>query len=206
IASQTGDPGDTLIADRLLGSTHHYAGNHRQAQHHLESVLNRYTAPSGPRRAMWLHYDGRVLPRARLARTLWMRGFARRALQAATASLEQAQVIDHKPSMCFALGEAVCPLHLMAGDIAAATQSITMLSARASRHRFPWIRFAHCLQGALLIKCGDAAQGSTLLRSGLEDFGSAGQTLHGSGFVLDFAEALASLGNLVEASTVIDSA
>src|SRR5262249_49442891 len=81
-----------------------------------------------------------------------------------------------------------------------------LLSELASRHRFPWIRFAHCLQGALLIKCGDAAQGSTLLRSGLEDFGSAGQTLHGSGFVLDFAEALASLGNLVEASTVIDSA
>src|SRR5262249_41719409 len=76
----------------------------------------------------------------------------------------------------------------------------------ASRHRFPWIRFAHCLQGALLIKRGDAAQGSTLLRSGLEDFGSAGQTLHGSGFVVDFAEALASLGNLAEASTVIDGA
>src|SRR6185436_13594109 len=50
------------------------------------------------------------------------------------------------------------------------------------------------------------AQGSTLLRSGLEDFGSAGQMLHGYGFVLDFAEALASLGNLVEASTVIDDA
>jgi tetratricopeptide (TPR) repeat protein len=200
IAPHTGDPADTLVADRLLGSTNHYAGNHRQAQHHLESALSRYTAPSGARRAMWLHYDGRVLPRARLARTLWMRGFARRSLQVARASLEQAQDIDHKPSMCFALGEALCPLYLMAGDIAVATQYITMLSELASRHRFPWIRFAHCLQGALLIKRGDAAQGSTLLRSGLEDFGSAGQTLHGSGFVLDFAEALASLGNLVEAS------
>ena len=78
IASHTGDPADTLIADRLLGSTNHYAGNHRQAQHHLESALSRYTAPSGARRTMWLHYDGRVLPRARLARTLWMRGFARK--------------------------------------------------------------------------------------------------------------------------------
>ena len=206
IAPRTGNPADTLVADRLLGSTNHYAGNHQQAQQYLESVLNRYTAPSGPRRAMWLHYDGRVLPQTRLARTLWMRGFARRSLQVAGASLEQAQVIDHKPSMCFALGEALCPLHLMAGDIAAATQYVTMLSQLASRHRFPWMRFAHCLQGALLVKRGDAAQGSMLLRSGLEDFGSAGQTLHGSGFVLDLAEALASLGNMVEASTVLDSA
>jgi predicted ATPase/DNA-binding winged helix-turn-helix (wHTH) protein len=206
IAPLTGDPADTLVADRLLGSTKHYAGNHREAQHHLESALNRYTAPSGRRRAMWLHYDGRVLPQARLARTLWMRGFAGRSLQVARASLEQAQVVGHKPSMCFALGEALCPLHLMAGDIAAATQYITMLSQLASWHRFPWMRFVHCLQGTLLIKSGDAAQGSTLLRSGLEDFGSAGQTLHGSGFVLDFAEGLASLGDLAEASTVIDSA
>jgi predicted ATPase/DNA-binding winged helix-turn-helix (wHTH) protein len=206
IAPRTGDPADTQVADRLLGSTNHYAGNHRQAQHHFESALNRYTAPSGRRRAMWLHYDGRVLPQARLARTIWMRGFARRALQVAKASLEQAQVIDHQPSMCFALGEALCPLHLMAGDIAAATHYITMLSQLASQHRFPWLRFAHCLQGALLIKRGDAAQGSTLLRSGLEEFGSAGQTLHGSGFVMDFAEALASLGNFAEASAVIDSA
>jgi hypothetical protein len=57
-----------------------------------------------------------------------------------------------------------------------------------------------------LINRGDAAQGSLLLRSALEDFGSAGQTLHGSGFIVDFAQALASLGNLEEASTVIDSA
>jgi len=188
------------------------ADDHLPARNHLD------IAPSGPRRAMWLHFDGRVLPQARLARTLWMRGFARRALQVAEASLEQAQVVDHKPSMCFALGQALCPLYLMAGDIAAATQYITMLFQLASQHRFPWIRFAHCLQGALLIKRGDAEQGSTLLRSELEDSSSTGHaprgsgvfvdfaTLHGSGFVVDFAEALASLGNSVEASAVIDSA
>src|SRR5215813_3976242 len=94
----------------------------------------------------------------------------------------------------------------MAGNIAAATQHITMLSHLAAQHRFPWMRFEHCLRGALLIKCGEAAEGSTLLRSGLEEFGSAGQTLHGSGFVLDFATALASLGNLEEASAVVDTA
>jgi predicted ATPase/DNA-binding winged helix-turn-helix (wHTH) protein len=206
IAPHTGDPGARMVADRLLGSTSHYAGNHRKAQHHFESALNRHTAPSGRRRAMWLHYDGRVLPQARLARSLWIRGLSGRALQVAKASLEDARVIDHKLSMCFALGEAVCPLHLMAGDIAAATQYITMLSNLAARYSIPWVRFAHCLQGALLIKRGDAAEGSTMLRSALEDFGSAGQTLHGSGFVVDFAEALVALGNLAEASTVINSA
>ena len=213
IAPQTGDPADTLVADRLLGSVNHYGGNQRQAQRHFEFAVNRYTAPSGRRRAMWLHYDGRVLPQARLARTLWMRGFAGKALQVANATLEDAQVIDHKLSICFTLAEAVCPLHLMAGNIAAATQYITMFSEFAARHSMPWVRFAHCYEGALLIKRGDAAQGSKLLRSALagqtphsSGFATDFTSVHGSGFVLDFAEALASLGSLTEASTVIDNA
>jgi predicted ATPase len=95
----------------------------------------------------------------------------------------------------------------MAGDIGAATQHITALAELAARYGFAfWVRFGHCLEGTLLIKRGDAAQGSMLLRSALEDFGSAGQALHCSGFIGDFAEALASLGNFVEASTVIDHA
>ena len=188
-----------------------------EAQRHLEFAVNHYTAPSGRRRAMWLHFDGRVLPQARLARTLWMRGFAAEAVRTAKASLEAAQVIDHKLSMCFSLCEAVCPLYLMAGDIAAATQYIAMLSELAARHSFPFVRFAQCFQAALLIKCGDVAQGSTLLRSA-QGLGSDGQARHGSEMVIDFgtpqgselvvdfAEALASLGKLAEASAAIDSA
>lgn len=218
IAPRTGDPADALVADRLLGSTNHYSGNQAGAQRHLESAVDRYSAPGGRRRAMWLHFDGRVLPQARLARTLWMRGFAGTALRTAKASLEAAQAIDHKLSMCFALAEAVCPLHLMAGDIAAATHYVTMLSELAARHSLPFARFAHCLQGVLLIKRGDAAQGSTLLRSVLEDFASDARTRHGSelvidfatpqgsGLVVDFAQALASLGHPTEAAAAIDTA
>jgi predicted ATPase/DNA-binding winged helix-turn-helix (wHTH) protein len=207
IAPRTGDPADTLLADRLLGSTNHYGGNQRQAQHHYESLLNRHTAPSGRRRVMWLHYDDRVLPEARLARVLWMQGAAEKAIHVAEASLEEAQDTDHKLSMCFALGEALCPLHLMAGVIGAASRYGAMLSELAERHSFDfWVRFGHCVEGTLLIKRGDASQGSTLLRSALEDLASAGQTLHCSGFIGDFAEALASVGSLEEASAVINHA
>jgi predicted ATPase/DNA-binding winged helix-turn-helix (wHTH) protein len=217
VVSRTEDPADKLVADRLLGSTNLYRGKYRQAQRHLESAVNHYTVPSGRRHAMWLHFDGRVLPQARLARTLWMRGSAAEAVRTAKASLEAAQAIDHKLSMCFALCEAVCPLYLMAGDIAAATRSIAMLSELAARHGFPFARFVHCFQGALSIKRGDVAQGLALLRSA-QGRGSDGQarqgsemivgftTPQGSGLVVDFAEALACLGNLEEASTAIDGA
>jgi predicted ATPase/DNA-binding winged helix-turn-helix (wHTH) protein len=205
IAPRTGDPADTLLADRLLGSTNHYGGNQRLAQDHYECLLDRYKAPSDWRRVMWLHYDGRVLPEARLARILWIRGAAKKAIQVAKASLQEAQATDHRLSMCFALGEALCPIYLMAGDIEAASRYIGMLSELAEQHSFDfWVRFGHCLEGALLIKRGDGAGGSMLLRSALQDLASAGQTLHNSGFIGYFAEALASCGNLEEASTVID--
>lgn len=205
IAPHTGDSADMQVADRLLGTTYHYLGDQRQAQHRFESALNRYTAPSGRRRVMWLLFDGRVIPQTRLARVLWMRGLAEGALQVAKASLEDARAAGHELSMCFALSEALCPLHLMAGDIRAATQYVTMLSELVTRNGFLMSRFEH-FEGVLSIKRGDAAQGVTKLRSALGDFSSAGQALIGSELVGDFAEALACQGNLVEASTVIDNA
>jgi hypothetical protein len=207
IAPRTGDPADTLVADQLLGSINHYGGNQRQAQVHFESSLSRHTASSNQRRAMWLHYDGLVLPQARLARVLWMRGSADKAIQVAEESFQEARAGEQKLLMCFVLGEILCPLHLMAGDIGTATRSVTMLGELAARYGFAfWVRFGRGLDGTLLIKRGDVAQGPALLPSALEALGSAGQTLHCSGFIADFAEALASLGNLGEASTVIDEA
>ena len=40
IASSTGDAADTLVADRLLGSTEHYGGNQRKAQQHYNFCLS----------------------------------------------------------------------------------------------------------------------------------------------------------------------
>ena len=87
IALRTDDPDDRRIADRLLGSADHYGGDQQRAQGHFESMLDQYTAPSDHRRLNLLHYDSRVLPEARLARVLWMRGAAKEAIQVAQASV-----------------------------------------------------------------------------------------------------------------------
>ena len=156
---------------------------------------------------MWLHYDSRVLPLARLARILWSGAVATRALQLAKTGLQDAEFAGHKLSICYALGEALCPLHFMAGDIGAAAKYTSILSEIAARHGFGfWERFAHCLEAVLLIRQGNTSEGSRLLRSAFEDFNHAGQTLHCSGFVGEFVQALAQLGNTAEASSVIEDA
>jgi predicted ATPase len=207
VAPRTGDPADLLFADRLMGSTLHYGGNQPDAQRCYERLLDRYSAPTDRRHVMWLHYDGRVLAQTRLARVLWLRGFMDRADQVAQASLADALAMDHKLSVCSALGEAVCPIQLMAGDIAGAERSVAMLTDLATRHSFTvWTRFARCLESKLLIKRGEVASGSVLLRAALDGFNTAGQALHGSGFVGDLAEGLAGAGQLAEASVIVDAA
>jgi tetratricopeptide (TPR) repeat protein len=207
VAPRTGDPADLVFADRLMGSTLHYGGNQPEAQRCYERLLERHSAPSDRRHVMWLHYRGRVLAQTRLARVLWLRGFMDRADRVAQASLADALAMDHKLSVCSALGEAVCPIQLVAGDIAGAERSVAMLTDLATRHSFTvWTRFARCLEGKLLIKRGETARGSVLLRAALDAFNTAGQALHGSGFVGDLAEGLASEGKVAEASDIIDAA
>jgi len=207
VARRTGDISDALLADRLMGSTSHYGGNQAEAQHCYQRLLDRYVAPSDQRYAMWFHYDGRVLPRARLARVLWLRGLVEQADRMAQACLADAQAADHKLSICYALGEAVCPVQLAAGDIAGAERSVATLMDVATRHSFTfWTRFARCLEGKLLIKRGEVAKGSVALRAALEAFDRAGQALHRTGFVGDLAEGLAGGGQGAEGLAVIDEA
>jgi hypothetical protein len=161
----------------------------------MEAISGRPKSILSPRSAATLHqvisgaqcgFTTMVgfLPQARLARVLWMRGAADKAIQVAEESFQEAGAGEQKLLMCFVLGEILCPLHLMAGDIGAATRSVTMLGELAARYGFAfWVRFGRGLDGTLLIKRGDVAQGAALLPSALEALGSAGQTLHCSGFI-----------------------
>lgn len=215
IARGTGDPADRHVGERLLGSTSHYAGDQREAQRRLESVLFGEVDSRGRQRAMWFHHGGEVFPKARLARTLWMRGLSNEAISLAKASLKEAREIGRRQAVCIALMEAVCPIHLMAGDIAASAHYTAMLSEFANGSMFA--RLARCFRGALEIKCGNAPEGLELLQSSLDEFGRASplgeaecitdfSKPHGSGFASYYAEALICLGNLAGADRVIDRA
>ena len=123
---------------------------------------------------MWLHYDSRVLP---LARQHAFSGCedATRALQLAKTGLEDAEFAGHKLSICYALGEALCPLHLMAGDIGAAAKYTSILSEIAARHGFGfWERFAHRLEAVLLIRQGNTSEGSRTATFCVRGFQSRG--------------------------------
>ncbi|KRB55296.1 hypothetical protein ASE04_06225 [Rhizobium sp. Root708] len=181
----------------------------------FEAALNGEIGAEELRAAFWFHLGGQSFPKARLARTLWLRGFVQRGLQSAMATLEEAQARNHKFSMCLALTEAVCPLHLMAGNLSEASRCIAMLDELAEGSIFGG--FAHYLRGSLLVKSGNHAEGLRVLRAARDHSGrltgKEGRTSiiidfttpQGSGFLLNFAEALVGIGDVAAAIALIDT-
>jgi tetratricopeptide (TPR) repeat protein len=108
LALRTGDPALAPIAYRLTGNTLHYAGKQREAQHFFERMLDAYVAPKYQRHTIWSRYDLRLMGRATLARVLWLRGFVDQGVTQAQACLEEAQVADHKPTLCWVLHYYYC--------------------------------------------------------------------------------------------------
>jgi tetratricopeptide (TPR) repeat protein len=206
-ATRAQDPVHIADGDRLLGSTLHYEGEQAEARCHLERAAEFKISSNVQRHLIWLHYDHGVMAQARLARVLMLQGFIEQAETMGQAALTAAQRIDHKLSICFALGEAVCPLALMTGDLAAAEVSSTMLTDVSTRHNFDfWTRLASCLKGSLLIRRGNLVSGTSLLRTGLDAFSRSGQRLYNSGFVADLARGLAESGYADEAAAIMDEA
>src|ERR1700730_11623776 len=206
IARRAECPVDIAGGDRLLGSTLHYEGDQSEARRCLERAVD-LDIWSGQRHLIWFHYDHGVMVRARLARVLLMKGLVDQAEKAGQAALGAAQRINHKLSICFALGETVCPFELMVGDLTAAEQGLTMLVNVATRHNFSfWTRLASCLEGSLLIRRGNMTAGIPLLRAGLDALIRTGPRLYSSGFIADLALAVAGSGHADEADTIIDDA
>jgi predicted ATPase/DNA-binding winged helix-turn-helix (wHTH) protein len=207
VAQRSGDPGNLLVWERLLGNALHYSGDQPGARRQFEYVLAHYDTLEGQRNPMWSAQDQGLLSRARLARVLCLQGFVDQARQSAQACLDDAQAKDHTHAICFVLGEIVCPIALMIGDVGTAERSVATLIDLAARHGMTyWMRFARCHEGALLIKRGDVARGAHLLRSALAAFHATGQAIHELGFVGDLAESLAATGQQDEAHRIIDEA
>jgi predicted ATPase/DNA-binding winged helix-turn-helix (wHTH) protein len=208
LARDVGDRADVLVGDRLIGTTMHYRGSQPQARYHLQRVLDLYVAPSDQRHTMWFHHDQRVMARTALARVLSLQGSLDQAIQNAQTSLEDTQARDHILSMCYALGEAVCPIALMTGDLAAAERSVAMLNDIVTKHGVTVYKsLGPHLGGELLIRRGEFAAGSIVLRAALGRLPTTGGVKRRNFWFLGvLAEGLAGAEQLTEAFATIDEA
>ena len=208
VARRAGDTADVLVGDRLMGTTMHYGGNQPQARYHLRRVLDLYVAPNDQRHMMWFHHDQLVMARTVLARVLSLQGSLDQAIQNAQTSLADAEATGHALSICYAIGDAVCPIALMIGDLAAAERSLAMLNDLVTKHSvINYQALGPCLEGELLIRRGEFAAGSAVLRAALDRLPTTGGVKRRNSWFLGvLAEGLAGTGGLADAFATIDEA
>ena len=196
-----------LAGDRVLGTSLLYAGRLANGQDHLQRVVDLYTTPSDGHNPLLFIYDQQVLARARLARVLSLRGHMDRAYAEARSSFEMAQSSGAGITVCWVVHDALCPIALMRGDLAAAEAAIAVLSDWATRMNAPlWKMVGACWKGKLLIERGEFARGIELISQTLEACEQSGWQICYVQFLGCLVEGLAGLGHLEEAGAKLERA
>lgn len=201
--------GDTmrLAGDRILGASLLFTGKLSSAHDYLQRVVDFYVAPSDGHHATLFHRDPRVLARERLALVLGLRGYMDRAYAEARSSFETAQLSGAGVTVCFVLHDALCPIVLMMGDLAAAESAIAAMSDWAIRMNATlWKMMAACWEGKLLVDRGEFRQGIELIAQPLEACERSGWHRGYLQFLGSLAEGLAGLGQLEEAGSKLERA
>jgi predicted ATPase len=189
-----------------MGQTLHFTGRQREAKGYLEKVID-VQSKSGDEHVISFLYNQRVAARSILARTLCVLGLVDQAKHMARINFEEAQARDDKLSVCYTLARAGGRVALLAGDFAAAERAIAILSDLSADLGMPfWRQLADCLNGELLIRRGEVAKGSILLRAALDVMLMDRRALHHVGFLYPLAEGLGSAGRVSEGLATIEDA
>jgi predicted ATPase/DNA-binding winged helix-turn-helix (wHTH) protein len=191
-----------VIADWLLGVSHHFMGNQSLARQHLHRGLER----AGHVNAELFGLDCRLRALIVLPRVLWLSGFADRALEVAREAICEAEVSSKPLNICFSSLYTV-PLFLWCGELGAAREALEKLMTHPNWHALPSLHAtAFALQGELLVHQGDSERGLALLRSALPMMRADRQKIQQARASCVLSEGLAAAGQLSEALAVIESA
>jgi predicted ATPase/DNA-binding winged helix-turn-helix (wHTH) protein len=202
VAQKAADPVNIMMADWMLGVSHHLLGDQARARRQCETVLN--PAPSQNLDLIRSGYDQRIRAHLTLARSLWLQGYADRAVTVAKQALHHATALNHPVSLC------VCWIYvtnvlLWAGDWSEAGGIIDRLIAYADQYSLaPYRAIGLGLKGQLSLYQGDSEVGLRLLSECLSVLGQHQALL--AVFTGDLAIGLAQAGRFDEAGAAVDQA
>ncbi|MER9663826.1 winged helix-turn-helix domain-containing protein [Mesorhizobium sp. M0159] len=200
---------DRFIGDRMLSMTLFCMGDFRGARRHADLMLaHDIAAETASASSVRFRFGQSVSARIQPAQLLWMQGLPDQAIKAVHTAVAAARDSGHAISLCEALARWSCPVLVHVGDLAAADSAITELLDLAKTNVLgPWEVFGRCWKAALLIQRGLPERGVPLLRNGLAELRQVKLfNLYNVRFLGFLAEGLSSLGQHVEARSLVDAA
>jgi predicted ATPase len=203
IAKQIDAPEALGVAYSLSGISHHLAGDQIRAKRDLELSL----ANSPPsRRSRTIHYgfDHRNRSAIALARTLWLTGQPREAVQLAEETAGEAARLDHPVTHCIALIWSFA-VYSWAEEIDKAEQAIDIFSTCAEINAMgPYIAAANGFRGELAIQRGRAGDALGALQESLSRLRAIRYELLTIPFSIALSRGLMRAHRLPEARDLID--
>jgi predicted ATPase/DNA-binding winged helix-turn-helix (wHTH) protein len=205
VAGEIGEPSGIIMAEWMLGVSHHLVGNQAAAQRHCDRGLE-LEAASGGVQVDFFGYDHRVRALMALARSLWLRGMPERALRIADQAVEEARKREHPVTVGMSLIYTV-PVYLWSGDLDRATERVERLLVHATKYSLaPYHALGLALKGELMIMKGEPLEGLQLLREALGTLNAERYHILTTVFYRAMAEGMLKCGQVHEACTMIDRA
>jgi predicted ATPase/DNA-binding winged helix-turn-helix (wHTH) protein len=204
VAKRTADPTAMMIAEWMLGISHHLLGDQATARRYCETALK----PAAIQNSSLIRsgYDQRIRALVMLARSLWLEGYAGRAVSIATQALHRANALDHPVSLCVCWISAVT-VFVWTGDWSEADRIIDRLIACAEKYSLrPYHAIGLGLKGELSLRQGDAQAGQNLLTACLDALEAGQHQSLTAVFISSLATAMARAGRIDEADATIDKA
>jgi predicted ATPase/DNA-binding winged helix-turn-helix (wHTH) protein len=203
VIAQAGEyPAGVVLAEWMLGASHHFVGNQAEAQLHHERSMA-LAVEVGPFNTHF-GFDPRILVLVDLACILWLRGFSDQALKMVQKAIGEAASRDHPVPICVSLVYASMLL-LWTGDLLGASDLIEQLIVHAGRHSLaPYRAGGIALKGELAIARDEPEAGLDLLRRALEALHAQQYNVLITGFTGALAEGLRKTGQFEEALFTIN--
>jgi len=205
IASALGQPVATSMAEAMLTTTHHFAGNHVQSRGHLAAAA---AQPSARPRSgnMQLGVDHRSRIQGVLARDLWIRGHSLAARQAALDAIEESSRLDHPLAYNISLVFNAAVFFWL-DDLPVVNGLVTRLVAHAEKHGPAcYVASGAALQGILDLRQERPEEGAAKIAKALGTLKRLRYAVTVPWFLGELAECHSQMGNRSEALSAVDEA
>jgi predicted ATPase len=199
------DPAEQMIAESMLGTSHHLAGDQHRALLYCREALCR-PDPAARTDIARFGFDHRIRTLCALARAQWLFGAVDDASEIARYTIAEAEARGHPVTLCISRIYTVF-VFLWRGDHHEAEAIIEQLIADTLKYALaPYHAVARALKGGLALKSGEAESALILLSDSLPILRAERHEVLTSAFSTDYAQALAVNERLDEAVATIASA